>query len=126
MTAEEVIKALRLMEHVESISTVYEPGEVRNDTTVRELKDACRMAITALRAQTDFNGTYVNASRLKQVEAERDAAMKYIPHTCETCKWWHKVSDGMMCCKAPEELGKCYLGHGKAWQWRGINDGKTD
>lgn len=49
MTTEEAIKAIHLMEHVESISTIYEPGEVRNDTTVRELKEACRMAITALR-----------------------------------------------------------------------------
>lgn len=73
MTTEEAIKALRLMEHVESISTIYEPGEVRNDTTVRELKGACSMAIKALSAQTDFNGTYVNIAWLKQVEAERDA-----------------------------------------------------
>lgn len=50
MTTEEAIKALRLMEHVESISTIYEPGEVRNDTTVRELKEACSIAISALRA----------------------------------------------------------------------------
>ena len=51
MTTEEVIKALRLMEHVESIVATYEPGEVRSNTTVRELKEACRVAAGALNAQ---------------------------------------------------------------------------
>lgn len=53
MTNEEAIKALSLMEHVESIVATYEPGEIRNDTTVRELKEACRVAITVLRAQQE-------------------------------------------------------------------------
>ncbi|MDE6261579.1 MAG: hypothetical protein K2M42_12135 [Oscillospiraceae bacterium] len=51
MTREEAVKALSLMEHVESIVAAYEPGEIRNDTTVRELKEACRAAAAALRAQ---------------------------------------------------------------------------
>lgn len=50
MTREEAIDALKLMEHVESIVATYEPGEARNDTTVHELKEACRMAVAALRA----------------------------------------------------------------------------
>ena len=53
MTREETIKALGLMEHVESIVVTYEPGEIRDDTTVRELKEACRSAIAALRAQQE-------------------------------------------------------------------------
>lgn len=53
MNREETIKALGLMEHVESIVAVYEPGEIREDTTVRELKEACRTAIAALRAQQE-------------------------------------------------------------------------
>ena len=55
MTREETIKALGLMEHVESIVATYEPGEIRDDTTVRELKEACRSAIAALRAQQEPN-----------------------------------------------------------------------
>ena len=51
MTIEEAIKALSLMEHVESIAAAYDPGERRQDTTVRELKEACRMASEAFRAQ---------------------------------------------------------------------------
>lgn len=51
MTKEEAVQAMGLMEHVESIVATYEPGEKRNDTTLRELKEACRMAIAALRAQ---------------------------------------------------------------------------
>lgn len=51
MTIEEAIKALILMEHVESIAVAYEPGERREDTTVRELKDACRMGSEAIRTQ---------------------------------------------------------------------------
>lgn len=51
MTREEAIRALGLMEHVESIVATYEPGERRNDTTVRELKEACCVAVSALRAQ---------------------------------------------------------------------------
>lgn len=51
MTREEAIKALNLMEHVESIASVYEPGERREDITVRKLKKACRMASEALRTQ---------------------------------------------------------------------------
>lgn len=51
MTREEAIKALGLVEHVESIVLTYDPGERRKDTTVRELKEGCRMAIAALRAQ---------------------------------------------------------------------------
>lgn len=96
MTIEEAIKALRLMEHVESISVIYEPGEVRNDTTVRELKEACDMATSALRAQTTFNGAYVSIEWLKQVEAERDSLKsKYaeIVH-CKECKRYFKNNNG--------------------------------
>ena len=51
MTTEEAIKALGLMKNVESIVATYEPGEIRNDTTVHELREACRIAADALRAQ---------------------------------------------------------------------------
>ncbi len=51
MTREEAIKAIGLMEHVESIVLTYDPGERREDTTVRELKEACRVTAAALRAQ---------------------------------------------------------------------------
>lgn len=51
MKKEEAIEALGLMEHIESIVATYEPGEAKSDTTVCELKAACRMAISALRAQ---------------------------------------------------------------------------
>jgi len=96
MTIEKAIKALRFMEHVEGISVIYEPGKVGNDTTLHELKEACTMAITVLRAQVDFNGTYINIAWLKQVEAERDALKaKYaeIIH-CKECKWYSENNNG--------------------------------
>ena len=53
MTREEAINALDIVEHMESFSILYEPGEPMNPTTVGELKEACRIAISALRAQSD-------------------------------------------------------------------------
>lgn len=59
------------------------------------------------------------ADAIKTLLAERDAAIKFVPHNCQTCKWWETVKPGMACCKAPEESGACYLGKGMAWEWRG-------
>lgn len=53
MTIEETISALDIVEHMESFSVLYEPGEPMNQTTVGKLKEACRMAISILRARTD-------------------------------------------------------------------------
>lgn len=53
MTREEAINALGIVKHMESFSVFYEPGEPMNQTTVAELKEACKMAISILRAQTD-------------------------------------------------------------------------
>lgn len=55
-----------------------------------------------------------------------DAAIKYIPHTCETCRWWKTVKPGMACCKAPDEAGPCYLGNGTAWEWRGQQNSESN
>lgn len=60
MTTEEAINYLRA---VFMVLPYYSSHE----------EEALNMAITALRTQTDFNGTYVNIEWLKQVEAERDA-----------------------------------------------------
>lgn len=65
-------------------------------------------------------------SAIETLLAEREAAMQYIPHQCDTCKWWQAVGSGMACCTAPEELGPCYLGRGKAYQWRGLTEGKDN
>lgn len=53
MTREEAINALDIVEHMESFSVSYGPGEPMNQTTVGELKEACRMAISTLRTQVD-------------------------------------------------------------------------
>ena len=53
MTIEETIYALDIVEHMESFSVLYEPGGPMNQTTVGKLKEACRMAISILRARTD-------------------------------------------------------------------------
>ena len=53
MTIEETIYALDIVEHMESFSVLYEPGEPMNRATVGKLKEACRMAISILRARTD-------------------------------------------------------------------------
>lgn len=42
-----------IVKHMESLSVFYEPVEPMNQTTVAELKEACKMAISILRAQTD-------------------------------------------------------------------------
>ena len=121
MTNEEAIKALSLMEHVESIVATYEPGEIRNDTTVRELKEACRVAIAALRA--------------KQAPAKLDRGR------WEGC-WWCEKSGGVLLedyhALRPEKKRGCVpavycpncgrpLTEG-AWAEleRRINDGKAD
>lgn len=74
MTREKAIKALGLMEHVESIVVTYVPGEQMEDTSVHEMKEACHMAVAALRAQPkkldrsrwdgcewceEYSGTYI-------------------------------------------------------------------
>lgn len=69
MTGEEAIKALRLMEHVESIVSTYEPGEIRLDTTVRELKEACRMGAAALRAEQQTNAP-LTLDELREMDGE--------------------------------------------------------
>lgn len=79
MTTEEAIKILeesrrqnRIM--LESPTTFFRVAEVEAASKNAEHRIAALdMAINALRAQTDFNGTYVNIEWLKQVEAERDA-----------------------------------------------------
>ncbi len=53
MTIEETIYALDIVEHMESFSVLYEPGEPMNQTTVGKLKEACRMAVSILRTRTD-------------------------------------------------------------------------
>lgn len=53
MTIEETIYALDIVEHMESFSVLYEPGEPMNQTTVGKLKEACRMAVSILRVRTD-------------------------------------------------------------------------
>ncbi len=53
MTIEETIYALDIVEHMESFSVLYEPGGPMNQATVGKLKEACRMAISILRARTD-------------------------------------------------------------------------
>lgn len=62
------------------------------------------------------------ATAIETLLAERDAALKYVPHNCQTCKWWKVVKPGMACCTAPKELGHCYLGKGKAWEWIGTTE----
>lgn len=51
MTMEETICALDIVEHMESFSVLYEPGETMNQTTVGKLKEACRLAVSILRAR---------------------------------------------------------------------------
>lgn len=54
------------------------------------------------------------ATAIETLLAERDAAEKYIPRICQTCKWWD-VDEG---CIAPAHMGEC-LDLRELWQWRG-------
>lgn len=74
MTREKAIKALGLMEHVESIVVTYVPGEQMEDTSVHEMKEACHMAVAALRAQP------------KKLDRSRWVGCKEcVPSWCKTC-----------------------------------------
>lgn len=59
------------------------------------------------------------ADAIETLLAERDAVVEYIPHNCQTCKWWKERVKGVKCCMAPENSGVCYFGEGNVWQWRG-------
>lgn len=120
MTIDEAIK--RIENHMEA----HKIGEYPHI----QLKEALDMAITALRAQTDFNGTYVNIEWLKQVEAERDALKnakldRSLWKGCKTCKGErsftarHKVPFCPMCGRPTTEEAWAELG-------RRMNGGKTD
>lgn len=54
------------------------------------------------------------ADAIEALLKERDAAAKYIPRSCQTCKWWD-VDEG---CIAPAYMGGC-LELRELWQWRG-------
>lgn len=101
MTREEAAKNLCLMEHVESIVSTYEPGECWEGTTVRELKEACRMAVAVLRAQP----AKLDRSRWKWKgcpccwEPECDccahAARREELEPCKSCVKGYQESEGM-------------------------------
>lgn len=71
MTTEEAIYALDIVEHLESFSVVYNPGESMNRTTVRELKYACRIAAAALRYQANaLPNDPLTISELREMDGE--------------------------------------------------------
>lgn len=70
MTREETIKALGLAEHIESIVAIYDPGEVGDNITVRELKEACRTAVAALRAQQEPNAA-LTLDELREMDGDK-------------------------------------------------------
>ena len=89
MTREEAVKALSLMEHVESIVATYEPGEIGSDATVHELKEACRLAVAALCAQQE--PVKLDRSRWKRCGwCDKDGVAIYehsalVPEYCTAC-----------------------------------------
>ena len=75
MTIAEAVNALDIVAHMESFSIFYEPEEPMNPTTVGELKGACRIAISALRAQMD---TAPNATLTLEELREMDGDKIYV------------------------------------------------
>lgn len=61
------------------------------------------------------------ATAIETLLAERDAAVKYIPRSCQTCKWWD-IENG---CVAPDNMGEC-LDLRELWQWRGPQKGSEN
>lgn len=53
------------------------------------------------------------ATAIDTLLVEREAAMKYIPKTCYTCKNWELGG-----CNAPLSRGDCTFDLRKAWEWR--------
>lgn len=127
MTREEAINALDIVEHMESFSVLYAPGEPMAQTTVSELKKACRMAVSALRAQK----TKLDRNRWEGCEWCRQ---KY----CDNCFWGIKMKDSARCARCNEKsewtpLVSYCSNCGRpitdeAWEKmdRRINDGTTD
>lgn len=71
MTTEEAIKILDPA--TSHAALMAKMGGIWNQPFALALIERAQtMGLEALRAQTDFNGTYVNVAWLKQVEAERD------------------------------------------------------
>ena len=60
------------------------------------------------------------ASAIETLLMERDAAVKYIPKVCYTCKHWNAGG-----CNAPITGGKCEFNLRQAWQWRGPQKGES-
>lgn len=59
------------------------------------------------------------ASAIENLLKELEAAIKLIPHSCQTCKWRDSKSSRIGSCNAPDGFEACYSGNGNAWEWRG-------
>ena len=62
---------------------------------------------------------------IRQLEAERDAAVALIPHVCAYCKWYGTKHGGFFPdCKNPSGC-KNVSGINTGWEWRGVQKEDT-
>lgn len=85
--------------------------------------------IERLHYQTNFCENTANGNQTKywlneaadtigKLETERDYITKYIPHECETCKYWRPLADYP--CANPS-CKPCHYTRRESWEWKGIN-----
>lgn len=107
-TPDEIKKGL--VEAIEETAWVVEGGDAH------DLQDVCDMAHASMADALAY---------IQQIEAERDAAVKDIVHTCATCKhYFYNKADGSDCeydcMDGPEG---CHNGNTR-WEWCGVQKEK--
>ena len=85
------------------------------------MTDREEMELLVLRAELkNYKRWYFDCvEKLEQIKRERDAAMKFIPHDCETCAYWRLKEENI--CVAPEGA-PCHWSKREAWKWCGAKE----
>lgn len=80
--------------------------------------DSLRKQLARVKAERDrlLDRTHEAQVERDCARAERDAAIKYIPHDCETCMHWRPRTDNP--CAAPGKA-PCEYRKRQTWEWRG-------
>ena len=85
------------------------------------MTDREEMELLVLKAELkNYKRWYFDCvEKLEQIKRERDAAMKFIPHDCETCAYWKPKEENF--CVAPNGI-PCHWNTSEAWNWFGVKE----
>lgn len=63
----------------------------------------------------------LGADVIESLIADLNNAIQYIPHTCQTCRYWELSEDPkhMYCCNHPNRENPCYVWRTQNWEWNG-------